>query len=134
MNQPIISLRDTPQTVVKGDTWEWEVDITFDSKTTSATIEDITAVDATIKNSQTAEDYIFHHDLLDGGITEVIDGDTGCFTIRFAPEEMQQLELGKAYYYDCQITYGADDDIRTVVRGRLNITYEVTTPGQEEES
>lgn len=132
-NRPITPIEDTPQTVVKGDTWQWGVEVRFDSKDTSATVQDITAVDVTIKTSKNAQQYILHHDLNDGGVESSITDDVAFFTIRFAPEEMEQLTLGGEYYYDCQITYGEDNDIKTVVRGKLNVSYEITTPGQTPE-
>jgi hypothetical protein len=54
------------------------------------------------------------------GITESAEGE---YTVRMAPEDTKDLELGR-YYYDLQVGNGGDDF--TILRGILDLVYDVT--------
>lgn len=57
---------------------------------------------------------------LGDGISEVDEGE---YAVRVAPEDTKDLEVGK-YYYDVQV--GNGDDVFTVLRGILEIEYDVS--------
>lgn len=65
------------------------------------------------------ENYIFQKSL-DEGISEVR---TGQYRVRVAPEDTEGIEAG-SYYYDLEI--GANDDIYTIMKGRLKIEQDIT--------
>lgn len=62
---------------------------------------------------------IFQKDLTDG-ISLV---ETGKYRVRVAPEDTESVELG-TYYYDLQI--GKNSDVFTILKGVLEIEYDVT--------
>jgi hypothetical protein len=49
--------------------------------------------------------------------------DIGEYAVRLAPEDTQSLEVGR-YYYDLQVGNGSDEF--TILRGILNLVYDVT--------
>lgn len=50
------------------------------------------------------------------------------YNFKIAPEKTQELEDG-TYYYDIQI--GIDNDIYTIQKGKLKLTWEVTSISEE---
>lgn len=68
---------------------------------------------------------LFTVDSEDGITRESYDAekDIATYTIRIAPNKTEALDLNR-YYYDLEMTL--DDDIITLMRGRLTLLYEVT--------
>ena len=66
------------------------------------------------------QNYVFQKSL-GNGISKV---ETGKYRIRVAPEDTAYVPTGR-YYYDLQI--GVNSDIFTIMKGFLDITFEVTT-------
>lgn len=88
-------------------------------------LEGIAEVDAayfSVKNTITDDEYLIHK-TLGNGIAKVEDGK---YSVRVAPSDTHDLEVG-SYYYDLQIS--VNDDIYTVLNGKLNIEADVTREG-----
>lgn len=98
--------------MVKGDTKAFIVEI-------EGLEEDLDSAYFSVKKSTNDEDYIFQKSLSDG-IEKV---ETGKYRVRIAPADTRSVELG-TYFYDLQI--GLDEDIYTIMRGKLEIAYEIT--------
>lgn len=79
----------------------------------------------TCREKPESESFYFQRSLTEG--ISVIDydsnTDTTTYSIRVRPDETADLTAGR-YYYDLQIT--VDDDTLTLMKGRLNIEWEVT--------
>lgn len=69
--------------------------------------------------NQDDESYVFQKSL-GNGITKI---GTGKYSVKIAPADTNNLELG-TYYYDLEIGMGGD--IHTIAKGKLEITYDVT--------
>lgn len=105
-------MSNTNLTMVKGDTLAFGVEI--EGLTT-----DLSTAYFSVKKNTTDEEYVFQKSLSDG-ITKV---ETGKYRVRVAPADTKDEDLG-TYFYDLQI--GLGDDIYTVMRGKLEIVYEIT--------
>ncbi len=98
--------------MVRGDTLSFGIEIEdFD--------QDLDTVFFSCKSNYDDSAYVFQKSLGDG-ITKV---ETGKYIVRVAPEDTKDVSVGK-YYYDLEI--GANSDIFTVLRGVLDIEYDVT--------
>lgn len=81
-------------------------------------IDEVDEVFFSVKKDLSDTGYIIHKSL-GNGITKTSDG----YTVRVSPEDTQNLDLGQ-YFYDMQIT--VDTDVYTVIKGILNLTFDVT--------
>lgn len=70
-------------------------------------------------------DPIFTADLSDGITLETYDTvkDIATYSVRIAPEKTEELDINR-YFYDLQIEL--NEDVITLMRGRLTLLYEVT--------
>ena len=68
---------------------------------------------------------LFTADLSDGITLEEYNEvkDIALYSVRIAPNKTASLDLNR-YYYDLQLSY--NDDVITLMRGRLMLLYEVT--------
>ena len=73
----------------------------------------------TCKKNYTDNENVFQKSL-DDGITKIDDGK---YTVRVAPNDTKNVELGK-YFYDLKI--GVNSDVFTVMKGVLEIDFDVT--------
>lgn len=102
--------------MVRGDTLEFAIEVTgYDQMMDTALL--------TVKSSYDG-DVLLQKSLSDG----VSIGNTGVFgtyvyKFRVAPEDTENLDCGK-YYFD--VEFGVNDDKITVMRGLLDIVYNVT--------
>ena len=72
------------------------------------------------------DDAVFSSSLDDGGIwldSEDSETDLLEYGVRIAPSKTENLNTGR-YYYDLQIV--VNDDVYTLMKGRLQIEYDVT--------
>lgn len=81
--------------------------------------DDIDTAFLSCKVNQNDDAYVFQKSLGEG-IAKI---ETGKYSVRIAPEDTEALELG-TYYYDLEI--GLNGDIFTIVKGKLQLTYDVT--------
>lgn len=98
--------------MVKGDTKSFLVEI-------EGLEQDLDTAFFSVKKNPNDEEYILQKTLSDG-ITKV---ETGKYRVRVAPQDTRNVETG-TYHYDLQI--GIGDDIYTIMRGKLDIVYEIT--------
>lgn len=85
-------------------------------------VEGITEVDAayfSVKNTVTDTEYVIQKSL-NNGITKE---DDGVYSVRVAPSDTHDLEVG-AYYYDLQIE--KNGDVFTVLHGKLKVEADIT--------
>ena len=82
-------------------------------------VENLDSAFFTCKKNYDDEDTILFKKSLGHGIEKTSEG----YTVRVAPEETENAELGK-YFFDIQL--GVNDDIYTVRKGILELTFEVT--------
>lgn len=75
----------------------------------------------TCKKRYSSQDYVFQKCLSKGSIT--YDGNTGYYHIKIEPEDTENLRY-REYVFDIEITQ--DNNIKTVLKGTLNITEEAT--------
>ena len=70
------------------------------------------------------DDILFTVDTEDGITREAYDSenDIATYSIRVAPNKTASLDLNR-YYYDMEMTL--DEDVITLMRGRLTLVYEV---------
>lgn len=79
----------------------------------------------TCREKPESENFYFQRSLVHG-ITRIdydAETDTATYSVRVRPDETASLTAGR-YYYDLQMN--VDDDILTLMKGRLNIDWEVT--------
>ena len=81
--------------------------------------QDLDACYFTIKEHPEDDTYLVQKKL-DDGITKV---STGSYRVRVAPEDTKKLNLG-TYYYDLEV--GLNSDVYTLLKGKLQLTYDVT--------
>lgn len=104
---------EIPIAFPRGDTYSFNVVINSETATVSSLF-----FSARVKYDDT--DYIFKKSL-DDGITQI---DEHTYQVRVAPEDTAAMPKGK-YYYDLQLGLG-ENDIYTVIRGRLELLWDVT--------
>lgn len=106
-------MEDEYITMTRGDTLSFGLEVEGDALDTAY---------FTVKKSFSDETPVFQKSL---GTT--VDGITlieeGKYAVRIAPEDTENLEVGK-YYYDLQI--GVNGDVFTVKRGILELEADVT--------
>ena len=103
---------DCNMSMVRGDTLSFGIEIVdFD--------QDLETVFFSCKENYDDATYVFQKSL-GNGITKV---GTGQYLVRVAPEDTKDIGAGK-YYYDLEI--GVNSDIFTVLKGVLDIEYDVT--------
>lgn len=103
--------------MTRGDTKLFAVNIV------NLTDQDLDTAYLTCRQSADDDEYVFQKSLEDG-ITKV---ETGKYRVRIAPEDTKDLDLG-TYYYDLEI--GVGEDIHTITKGKLQLTYDVTREAQ----
>lgn len=101
-------------TMTKGDTLSFGVEC---SDQHDNMIEFDTAF-FTCKKNLTDETYLFQKSLGDG--ISLVDSH---YVVRVAPEDTENAVPGR-YYYDMQV--GVGDDIYTIIKGALDIDFDVT--------
>lgn len=106
---------------VRGDSFSF--DVTFN------VVEELTINDIRFSARSNYDDsYCLFCKSIGNGITHV-DGYT--YRVRIAPEDTASLQTGK-YYYDLQVDVGGVRDIFTLLRGRLELLWDVTRRGRNE--
>lgn len=81
-------------------------------------IQELDSAYFTIKKDYDSETLV--QKSLSNGITVV---EEGVYAVRVAPEDTINLDIGR-YYYDLQV--GCENDVMTILRGILNLVYDVT--------
>ena len=99
--------------MTRGDTKALEVNLI------NLTDLDLDSAYLSCRENPDDENYVFQKSLSDG-ITKV---EAGKYMVRIAPADTKNLDPG-TYYYDLEI--GVEDDIFTVMKGKLQLTYDVT--------
>lgn len=99
--------------MTRGDTKAFAIDISGLSD------QDLDTAYLSCRASADDDNYVFQKSLNDG-ITKI---EAGKYRARIAPADTKNLDTG-TYYYDLEI--GVNDDIFTVLKGKLQITYDVT--------
>lgn len=99
--------------MTRGDTKAFAVDIS------GLTGQDLETAYLSCRHSIDDNAYVFQKSLGDG-ISKV---EAGKYRARIAPADTENLELG-TYYYDLEI--GLNNDIFTILKGKLQLTYDVT--------
>lgn len=107
------SKNETNMTMTRGDTLAFAVEIE------GLEGQDLDTVKFSCKTDPDDQEYVFQKTLGDG-IEKV---EAGKYRIRVAPEDTEDAELGK-YFYDLQI--GINSDIYTIMKGKLELTWEAT--------
>lgn len=120
-NQQFINAIQKNIMMVRGDTCVFNFQLTGLGSSASPTFEMAckTMPDNSVSNS-------FEISSTDGDIVlEEYDDetDTGTYSVCISPGDTSSLDIGR-YYYDLQMTL--DDNIYTLMRGRLELLYEVT--------
>lgn len=105
-------LTDTDFVMVRGDTLAFGVEI-------EGLGQDLDTCYFSCKTDPSDTSYVFQKSL-DDGITVV---EQGKYRVRVAPDDTENLNTGK-YFYDLEI--GINGDIYTVLRGKLEIVYDIT--------
>ncbi len=105
-------LTDTDFVMVRGDTLAFGVEI-------EGLGQDLDTCYFSCKTDPSDTNYVFQKSL-DDGITVV---EQGKYRVRVAPDDTENLNTGK-YFYDLEI--GINGDIYTVLRGKLEIVYDIT--------
>lgn len=76
----------------------------------------------TIRRKGADEEIVVQKSLGDG----ITRGPNGYYRVRVAPEDTRDISPGK-YEYDLQINYGGDVvDVKTPIKGKINIAQDVT--------
>lgn len=105
-------LTDTDFVMVRGDTLAFGVEI-------EGLGQNLDTCYFSCKTDPSDTNYVFQKSL-DDGITVV---EQGKYRVRVAPDDTENLNTGK-YFYDLEI--GINGDIYTVLRGKLEIVYDIT--------
>lgn len=106
-------------TMIKGDTLAFNFQLQGLGGVDPATIY------MTCREKPESESYYFQR-ALSNGVNRIdydSETDTLTYSVRVRPEDTAELTAGR-YYYDLQIT--VNNDILTLMKGRLNIEWEVT--------
>lgn len=103
-------------TMVRGDTLAFGVEI-------EGNTQDLATAYFTCKKDIDSDEYLFQKSLEDGIKKEETGENSITYKVRVAPEDTENLEVGK-YHYDLQI--GLNGDIYTVMIGILDIVWDVT--------
>lgn len=109
-------------TMVKGDSMSFNFQLMGLNGATP------TSLYFTCREKPDSENYYFQRSLGNGVNQVSYDSstDTATYSVRVLPSETDDLTVGR-YYYDLQL--GVDGDILTLMKGRLNIDWEVTLRG-----
>lgn len=106
------AIDNTNIAMVRGDTLAFAVEI-------EDLDQDLDTCFFSCKSDPSDTEYVFQKSLDNG-----IEKDTiGKYKVRVAPEDTENVEPGK-YYYDLQI--GLNSDIYTVLKGQLEIVFDIT--------
>lgn len=100
-------------TITRGDTLQFAVEISgLDGA-------EVSAMKFTCKENINDSTFLFQK-TLDSGITKIDDTH---YKVRVRPDETKNLEIGN-YYYDLEMT--ANDDVYTLLKGRLKVEFDIT--------
>ena len=80
----------------------------------------------TCREKPLATDTLFTQSLTGGGITLVSrdsDTDTNTYSVRVRPDQTENITPAR-YFYDLELSVG--EDVLTLMKGRLNIDWDVT--------
>ena len=105
--------------MVKGDT------LMFNFQLVGVGNQDLRNIRFTVRDHYDNDEVLFKCDL-DDHITLVDydkETDTRTYCVRVAPTKTENISIGR-YYYDLELNI--EDDIYTLMRGYLDITWEVT--------
>ena len=106
-------------TMIKGDTLAFNFQVQGLGGATPASIY------FTCREKPESQNYYFQRSL-GNGITRVdydAETDTATYSVRVRPDNTDDLTAGR-YYYDLQMT--VENDVLTLMKGRLNIEWDVT--------
>ena len=106
-------------TMIKGDT------LAFNFQVQGLNGAEPAGIYFTCREKPESEDFYFQRSLV-AGITQIDyddETDTATYSVRVRPDETENVTAGR-YYYDLQMT--VDEDILTLMKGRLNIEWQVT--------
>lgn len=98
--------------IVRGDTLAFDVEI-------DGLEGDLASAYFSVKANYNDVNYVFQKSI-GNGITRQ---ESGAYTVRIAPSDTQNLELGQ-YYYDLQL--GIENDVFTILKGIFDIGFDVT--------
>lgn len=101
-------------TMIRGDTVSFGIELA-DGKGNPV---ELTSAYFTCKKNYSDDVYVFQKSLNNG-----ITGGAGEYTIRIAPADTKEQDLGQ-YFYDFQIGIGSD--VFTILRGIFEISWEVS--------
>lgn len=106
--------------MTRGDTLK----LKFQRKTENQEVifEKVDEMYMTFKASIYSEKILFQKSLNDGTIT--YDSETGYYHVVIEPEDTENLSYCKDYVFDVEITKG--NTVKTIIKGTLNLTEEVT--------
>lgn len=107
-------------TMIKGDTLSFGFQIQGLGETAP------TSIDFTCKNTPEDSEALFALSLNDGIVLRSYDAEEDVYTygVRIPPSMTEDLDTGR-YFYDLQLT--ANDDILTLMIGRLTLEHQITT-------
>lgn len=110
---------DRDITMVKGDT------LAFGFQIQGLGGSEPSSIAFTCKNTPEDTEALFAVSLDDNIILRDYDSDEDIYTysVRIPPSLTEDLDLGR-YFYDLELT--ANDDVLTLMRGRLTLVYEIT--------
>ena len=105
--------------MIKGDSMAFNFQVQGLSGATPASIY------FTCREKPESESYYFLRSLGNGInlISYDTETDTNTYSVRVRPDETEELSAGR-YYYDLQLN--VNNDILTLMKGRLNIDWDVT--------
>lgn len=104
-------MKKTNMEMIRGDTLAFGFELDG--------VTEINGAYFSVKKTKNDDSYVFQKSL-DNGIEEV---ENGKYSVRVAPADTHDLEVGK-YYYDLQIS--VNGDIFTVLYGALQIETDIT--------
>lgn len=107
------SKNEINMTMTRGDTLAFAVEIE------GLEGQDLETAKFSCKTDPDDENYVFQKSL-ESGISKV---SAGKYRVRVAPADTENADLGK-YFYDLQI--GLNGDIFTIMKGKLELTWEAT--------
>ena len=106
-------------TMIKGDT------LAFNFQLQGLAGAELDGATFTCREKPESADHYFKRELDDGILLQNYDSttDTATYSVRVRPDQTRNMFAGR-YYYDLEIQ--VDNDVLTLMKGRLNIDWDVT--------
>ena len=106
-------------TMIKGDT----LDFNFQVQGLDGATPD--SIYFTCREKPESENYYFRRSLGNGVLllSQDATSDTNTYSVRVRPDQTEGLNAGR-YYYDLQMS--VDNDVLTLMKGHINIEWDVT--------